>query len=196
MRNKLKSRSDYIVEVKVYNKSLERRKTMKLIEGMKQIKELQVKADDLRDKVAKHCADLDFETPLYLDQKKQVSEWIQSHSDVLKKILELRVAIQRTNIATKVDVELDGKKVTKTIAEWIHRRRDLAKGELHIWSALGDRNLKEGSLPSTTGGEAKMVKIRRYFDPLERDKKIELYRSEPSIIDRTLEVINAVTDIV
>ena len=169
---------------------------MKLIEGMKLIKELQVKADDLRKKVGQYCADLDFETPLYVDQKRQVSEWMQSHSDIMKEILGLRFRIQKTNLATAVPVELGGKLITKTIAEWINRRRDLAKFELEAWSKLGDRNLKEGSIPSTIpGGEARLVKIRRYFDPLERDKKIELYRAEPGIVDRTLEVVNATTEL-
>jgi hypothetical protein len=169
---------------------------MKLIEGMKLIKELQEKADDLRKKIGQHCADLDFETPLYADQKRQVSEWMQAHSDIVKEILGLRFRIQKTNIATSVDIELGGKFVTKTIAEWIHRRRDLAKLELDAWSKLTDRGLKEGNLPaSIPGGEARQVKIRRYFDPLERDKRIELYRAEPNVIDRTLEVINATTEL-
>lgn len=170
---------------------------MKIIEAMKLIKELLVKREDLVKKVREHCADLDYETPLYQEQRKQVSEWLQSHSDVCKQILALRLAIQRTNLATVVAVELDGKRVEKTIAAWIHRRRDLAGHELAAWSALGDRGLKEGKIQSTQpGGEARDVKIRRYFDPLERDKKIELYRSEPSVIDRTLEVVNATTDLV
>lgn len=169
---------------------------MKLIEGMKLIKELLTKAEDLRKKVGQHCADLDFETPLYADQKRQVSEWMQAHSDIMKEILGLRFRIQKTNLITAVPIELGGKLVTKTIAEWIHRRRELAKFELEAWSKLGDRNLKEGALPpSIPGGEPKPVKIRRYFDPLERDKKIDLYRSEPGIIDRTLEVVNATTDL-
>jgi hypothetical protein len=170
---------------------------MKLIEGMKLIKELQEKAEDLRKKVGQYCADLDFETPLYPDQKRQVAEWIQSHSDVIKEILGLRFRIQKTNLLTAVTIELGGKSVTKTIAEWINRRRDLAKCELDMWAKLGDRGLKEGTIPSSTpGGEARQVKIRRYFDPIERDKRIELYRSEPGIVDRTLEVINATTELV
>jgi hypothetical protein len=170
---------------------------MKLIEAMKQIKELQVKAEDLRGKVKQYCADLDFETPMYPDQKKQIREWIQAHSDIMKEILKLRVIIQKTNLKTKVDIQLNGKSVTKTIAEWIHRRRDLANAELTMWSSLTDKGLKEGNvLPSTTVGiPGTPVKLRRYYDPAERDKNIELYRSEPGIIDRTLEVVNATTDV-
>lgn len=170
---------------------------MKIIEGLKQIKDLAIKRDDLVAKVKQHCADLDFETPLYENQKEQVRQWIQAHSDVCKEILRLRVAVQRTNLTASVTIELGGKSVTKTISEWIHRRRDLATAEHTIWSALTDRNLREGQMQSTQpGGAPRDVKIRRYFDPVERDTKIELYRSEPGIIDRTLEVINATVDLV
>jgi hypothetical protein len=168
---------------------------MKLIEAMKKVKALQEKADDLRTKVSKHSADLDYETPLYTDQKKQVSEWLQAHSDIMKEILKLRIAIQKTNLATNVTISLGDKDVTKTIAEWIHRRRDLAGLEFEAWKKLTDRGLKEGTIQQSTG-QLKEIKIRRYYDPVERDKKQELYRSEPQVIDATLEVINAVTDLV
>lgn len=168
---------------------------MKIIEAMKKIKDLQVKAEDLRQKIGKHCADLSFETPLYPDQRVVVAGWLQAHSDILKEILRLRFAIQKTNIATSVVVVLGESNVTKTIAEWIHRRRDLAKLDQGAWASLGDRGLKEGQT-QTTQGEKMDVKIRRYFDPLERDKKVDLYRSEPSVIDATLEVTNAITDLI
>lgn len=167
---------------------------MKLIEAMKRIKELTVKAQDLQGKVANNCANLDIETPLYPDPKAQVSEWLQAISDITKEILKLRVGIQRTNLATPVTIELNGVQVTKCIAEWIHRRRDLAKFEMDAWAKLGDRGLKEGVFNQSTG-EQRQLKIVRWFDPKERDAKIELYRSEPSKIDGTLEVINAVTDV-
>lgn len=169
---------------------------MKLIEGMKKLKDLNVKAEDLRKKVALNCADLTLETPLYgADQKATVDGWIQAHSDILQEILKLRVAIQRTNLATPVTIELGGKQVTKSIAEWIHRRRDLAKLDEAMWATLGDRNLKEQNIQTAPGGPVTEVRIRRYYDPALRDAKRELYRSEPHVIDATLEVANAVTEL-
>ncbi len=171
---------------------------MKLIEAMKQIKSLAVKAEDLRKKIAQYCADMDFETPTYGtadEQRETVRGWIQAHSDVLKETMRLRVGIQRTNLATQVTISLGDKSVTKSIAEWIHRRRDLATLELQSWQALTDRNLREGVASNSTGG-TREVKIRRYYTPAERDKNLELYRSEPTTIDGTLEVINAVTDLI
>lgn len=167
---------------------------MKLIEAMKKLKDLGIKAADLQAKVAANCANLDIETPLYPDPKSQVSEWIQAHSDILKEMLRLRVAIQRTNLETLVTIELNSVQVTKSIAEWIHRRRDLAKLEMDIWAKLGDRGLKDGGFQQSTG-EVRPVKVLRWFDPKERDLRVDLYRVEPSKIDATLEVVNAVTDL-
>src|SRR5579863_8966910 len=168
---------------------------MKLIEAMKRLKHLQEKTADLRKKVSQYCADMDFETPTYPDQKGQVNEWIQSHTDTLQEIAKLRVAIQRTNLATMVTMELGGRQVTKCIAEWIHRRKDLAKLDFEMYAQLTDRGLKEGMM-QTSAGAPKEVRIRRHYDPVERDKKLALYKSEPSQIDGHLEVINAVTDLI
>ena len=174
---------------------------MKIIEAMKRIKHLQEKCADLGTKVGQYCADLDIETPVYPDQRAQIAEWIKSHEDTVQEIARLRTCIQRTNLATAVTIDLGGNAVTKTIAEWVHRRGDkkkkdgLANQDFSLWSQLGDRNLKEGVMQNTTGGSMQ-VKIRRHFDPKVRDQKLELYRSEPTIIDGVLEVTNAVTDLI
>lgn len=168
---------------------------MKLIEGLKQIKDLQRKAEDLRAKIALHSAHLSHETPVYADQKGQVNEWLQAHGDILKEICRLRVAIQRTNLATPVAIELNGKTVTKSIAEWIHRRRDLAKFDLQAWQKLTDRGLREGVMDQSTGKQME-VRIVRCYSPEERDKKVDAYSSEPITIDSKLEITNAVTDMI
>jgi hypothetical protein len=169
---------------------------MKIIEALKKIKDLARKADDLEAKVKQYCADLDCESPTYPDQRAEVSGWLQSHSDLMKEILSLRVRIQRTNLDTQVTIELGDQFVTKSIAEWIHRRKDLAAKEEGVWRCLSDRGLKEtNSYQLTPTSPVTMVKRRLYFDPKIRDSRVALYRSEPSVIDSTLEVINATTDL-
>jgi hypothetical protein len=169
---------------------------MKLIECMKRCKDLARKQADLMGKIKQHCAHLSFETPTYgAEQKATVLGWVQSSEDISKEVLKLRTAIQRTNLATSVKIELGGVIVEKTIAEWIHRRRDLAKLDEAVWACLTDRGLKEGKGKTTTGDEFE-AKIVRNFDPVTRDSKLELYRSEPMTIDSTLEVVNAVTSVI
>jgi hypothetical protein len=60
---------------------------------------------------------------------------------------------------------------------------------------LSDRGLKEGLIKNSQG-ETVEVKIVRYFDPAERDKKVAMFKSEPHEIDAALEVVNAVTDLI
>lgn len=168
---------------------------MKIIEGLKQIKDLQRKAEDLRTKISKFSAYLSYETPMYVDQKEQVSLWLQSHSDILKEILRLRIAIQKTNLSTVVTIDIGGTSVTKSIAEWIHRRRDLADLGCQSWKMLTDKGLKEG-IATDTQGEKREVKIIRCYEPSLKDKYIELFTTEPTTIDSRLETVNAVTDLI
>ena len=174
---------------------------MKIIEAMKKTKDLYIKANDLRDKIGANSADHDYQTPVYPDQAGMIRGWLQAHSDIIQEIGSLQLAISRTNLSTSVTITLGDKQVTKTIAEWLYRRgpkdkKGTASLDLAAWSKLTDRNLKEGAVELVRGNEPIVVKIRRYFDPIQRDKMIELYRSEPSLIDAALEVANATTDLI
>lgn len=168
---------------------------MKIIEGLKKIKDLQRKVDDLRNLVKRNCARSTLETDKYKDQEGKVSGWIQSHSDIIKEILKLRISIQKTNLQTSVSIEIDNKTVTKTIAEWIHRRRDLADAELLMWRCLTDRGIEEGAGKGPSGDPID-IKIVRFYNPEARDSRIDLYQSEPIIIDSKLEITNALTDLI
>jgi hypothetical protein len=169
---------------------------MKIIEALKKTKDLLRKFDDLKSKIQSHAADLDCETPTYPDQRKQVAEWVQSCGDIVKEIGKLKFALQKTNVMTPVTIELGGVFVTKSIAEWVLRRRELANLERTLWTSLTDRGLKEvQNVQITPASPVVPVRKRLYFDPQERDRKVELYRSEPSIIDATLETVNATTDL-
>jgi hypothetical protein len=178
---------------------------MKIIEAMKEIEDNQRKVDDLMRKIKIHCVDIDLEDPVYGSQDKQraqIDSWLQSCHDLLARISKLKVAIQRTNLNTQVTIELGGKEVTKCIAEWIVRRGGkaktdgLAKREQQLWECLTDR---KGEIPhgriKTTAGEERDIKMRRYYDPAVRDKKVDLFKSEPLLIDAKLEVVNATTNL-
>ena len=169
---------------------------MRIIEAMKQIKDLIRKSEDLRSKIKTYHVDFEHESPTYPDQRGTVSGWLQSHRDLVKEISRLRFAIQRTNITTKVPIKLGENLVVKTIAEWIHRRRDLATLEKSAWDALNDKGLPNVAQSKKTSGEVYEVKLRRHYDPQQRDHEREVLASEPLAIDAALEIVNAVTDLV
>jgi len=170
---------------------------MTIVEAMKLRKRLAVKSSDLRKKIAEHCAIMDVTTPLYPDQKVVVSGWLQAHRDIVKLMEQLSVSIQRTNLSTDVTIVLGGKEITKTVAAWVVRRRELAPMDLSAWQLLTDRGLKEQ--PYTTPDnktEIKVAKILRFFDPKERDEMVDLFSNEPSRIDAKLETVNATIQLV
>lgn len=174
---------------------------MKLIEAMRKVKDLYIKAEDLRKMIAQHSADLDYQTAVYPEQSKYVSGWLQAHHDISLEIGRLQLAIQRTNLATTVQIAIGDKLIAKTISEWLYRRgpkdkKGLASLDCAAWSMLTDRNLREGQVQLSPGLAPMQVKLRRYYDPVERDGKVQLYKSEPMLIDAALEVANATTELV
>lgn len=169
---------------------------MKIIEALKLSKELLVKADDLRKKIAAHSAHLSIETAVYKEQPKQIQAWLKAHEDLMQEIGHLRVGIAKTNLATNVTIRVGGSNVTKCITEWIVRRKDTAPMDAQAWAGLTDRGLKEQDLKPTADSAVTQIRIVRCYDPSQRDEKMAVYRDEPGLIDRTLEVVNATTELV
>ena len=168
---------------------------MKLIEALKKLKDFSRKFNDLRDKIATYCAVSSVATPAYPDQGNQVNRWMQSCRDIIKEMLRIRLAIQKTNLATDVTVVIDGKSITQSIAAWIHRRRDLSQAERSIYEVLTDKGIKEGPVTSPSG-EKIDIKLIRYYDVAYKDEQMEILAEEPSLIDGRLEIANAITDLI
>lgn len=167
---------------------------MKIIEALKQIKDINRRIEELKEQIAKFCMDMDYETPVYENQAEQIKSWIQSRHDLIQEILRLKKCIQVTNLLIDVTIKIGDNTITKSIAEWIVRRQTLSALELQAWEKLGQKPLKEGTVATSTG-EKKDVKIRRYFSTEERDKMVNILRSEPILIDSHLEITNAITDL-
>jgi hypothetical protein len=169
---------------------------MKIIEALKESEDLKRQVASLTSKISTECAILSHETPKYgSDQQKTIAGWIQGAHDRVKRIEELRLAINYTNMVTPVTLEVGNNNVTKSIASWILRRRDLCALDASVWNRVGDRNLREGQI-QLSNGDKQEVTITRFYSPTERDEMVEQYSAEPTIIDSRLEVMNAVTDLV
>lgn len=170
---------------------------MKIIEAMKRIKENKEKITDLQKKISANTAFLSYETPPYGADKTaaQVQAWTQAAHDIVLDNVALLVRISKTNIATNVTITLGEQRITKTMAEWIWRRREYAAIDFATWSTHNDRGLKEGRVQTVSGGDVTEIKIVRYYDPAQRDAQMAIYRSEPHAIDGALEVVNATTEL-
>jgi hypothetical protein len=169
---------------------------MKVIEAMKKVKANKAKIADLNMKISQVSAHLSHETPLYgAETAEKISEWAQSCEDLSQENIRLLTSIARTNLETSVTIRLNGKDVTKKIADWVWRRREYAALDLGTWSKMTDRGLREGNMQSSTGVPME-VKLVRNYNVERRDKKMAEYQSEPHEIDAALEVTNAITELI
>lgn len=168
---------------------------MKIIEAMKRVKTNKVKIIDLQNLIKNNSAHVSVETSPYPDPKAKVAEWAQAATDLTKENCKLLVSIGRTNLATPVTIKLGDNSLTKSIAEWVWRRREYAGIDFLTWQGMTDRGLREGQAPSSTSVPLE-VKIVRNYDPELRDKNLAIFKSEAHEIDSALEVVNAVTDLI
>jgi hypothetical protein len=174
-------------------------KPMKIIEGLKKLKELRKKQDDLIRKISHNSALMSYQTPPYGDQQREkVAGFVQAVHDIGHEILALNVSIQQTNLVTLVAIEVKpGTVVERSVAEWILRRRTLAALDAGAVKALNTGQLREGHLPTRSADQKpEEAKIVRFYDQETRDQALEMFESEPGRIDARLEVVNAVTDLV
>lgn len=173
---------------------------MLLVQALKERKRQSRKAEGLRAKIKEHCSDVDIQEPLYgtvESQKAKINEWMQGHCDCMRNIADLTMAISRTNLDVDMTITVAGVDVSRPIAYWVIRRTErLAELQSKAWGSLTDRNIPhEQQHAVSSGGNPIVVKIRRYFDPEMRDKKIEDLEQEIANIDAGLEVVNATTEV-
>ena len=95
----------------------------------------------------------------------------------------------------KVTIVIDGNEVSRSITEWIERRKKLCAMEKEAYKALTNRNLKDLRVQHPSAGQIVEAKVRYYYDPLLRDKMMDILGGEPSLIDSKLEITNAITDL-
>lgn len=168
---------------------------MKIIEALKQTKDLERKSKDILEKIQKYCADMDYETAVYADQRTEVGKWLQSYRDIVREIGRLKFCLSKTNVTIKVTIVIDGNEITKTICEWIERRKKLCAMERLAYANLSNRGLKDVRMQQSAG-QIIESRVRYYFDPLLKDKMMDILGAEPSLIDSKLEIINATTDLI
>jgi hypothetical protein len=168
-----------------------------IVGAMKLRKRLAEKVADLEQKIAHNHAHLENTEPMYKEQEKVISSWIQARHDCIRTMGDLSIAIQKTNLQTNVEIVLGGKSITKSIAQWVLRRRELAPLDLRAYAVLNDRGLREVPVQDPSDKtKVNVIKVKRYYDPATRDKMIDLFTHEPSRIDAALETANATTEIV
>jgi hypothetical protein len=172
---------------------------VRIIEAMRKIKDNNVKISDLHVKIAQNSANLESVKTEYGDRTgEMVASWVQSCLDLTQESARLGIAIQKTNIHTNVTIELGGKQVTKSIAEWVLRRRLYANIDESTYRNLTDKRLQPQAQQSSNNGlpVVTVFNVVLNYDPVVRDTNIAVFREEPSKINAALEIVNATTDLI
>jgi hypothetical protein len=168
--------------------------TMTLTEALKLLKLEKNKVLSDSNQIKEYSAKLSTDTSPYPDPKAKVAEWVQSATDKIRFIEKLSEAIARTNLLTTVTIELEGKQITKSVAAWIVRRRELAALEATLYRSMTNKGLRAQLIAATVAGNPPtVVSVELAYDQNERDKKIDALSSEPTLIDSKLETVNATT---
>ena len=165
---------------------------MKLIEAMKELKLIVAKISRNREETIKYSSGLSNEKPVFETEKAQseyVARLIQSTEDLVKRYLDLKSAIEYTNLKTKVTIHGE----TRSISEWLVYKRNLAGIRHHAYQAAND-SVALGR-KSKDAAALKDVQIVRYYDEAVMNAKLRNLIEILGSLDGTLEVINATTEL-
>lgn len=167
-----------------------------IVQALKKMKSLKEEVEATRQLISAHCADYSNESPVYETvekQKQQISAWMQSVEDKLQAYTRLSLRVKYTNLMTPVTIPMDDSfNLTLSLEEWILLRREISPIKQLLFSSIGDRSLKDKEVRTSAGG-TETVQVRRYYDPVLRDKLLMRAKTLPALIDSYLEVVNATT---
>lgn len=165
---------------------------MKLIEALKEVEACREKIRSLSQKISENSAHREDKPTEYVDPKEEIQSWQTKIHAATSRMEELLLRISYTNLKTLITIEINGNSITKSIAGWVYRRRELSRLDLMAWNVCTNKRLRaEVDIKDTN----KVFRVVLNYDPKTRDRKVEEYTSEPGIIDSRLETVNAVTEL-
>lgn len=170
---------------------------MKIIEALKTIRANQAKVHDLVVKVQKNSAIRSDQTSPYGDQRAStatVNGWLDTIRQTLRENEVLTRRIHTTNNSVEITIVIGGIGITKTIDEWLTRRKSGVDFQTLAYQSLTDRSLKEEFVSQPDGTRVPLT-IVRHYNPVQRDEMLEILAQEKSLIDSRLEIVNATTDL-
>ena len=167
---------------------------MKLIEGMKKLRLLEKKIQQAHQRIGTYASAVSTEKLPYETeegQRDKVSSLVQSSRDMVYEYLNLKSAIDGTNLETVVTIE----GMTLPIHQWIWIRRKMGQEVLNTLSAMNE-NSGRTRLREATTMENSRPQVLRFYDEEAKLVEIDKWQNIINSIDPRLEVVNAVTDII
>lgn len=156
---------------------------MTILDGLKKIKLLKAKAAKTQQRIIDNCCSFEGEEPIH-----NVRELIQSHTDLITRIHNIKAGIQCTNATTDIT---ETKYNTHTIASLIAYRQSVLPQKITIFKSLSKATKEnEGRYDNPKR------KIVLHYNPKDRDLQIDKYEEEIIEIDAILDKYNVTTVII
>lgn len=168
---------------------------MKIIEAMKRLRVIEKRIQANSQRVSQYCTIVTTERPYYDTEEKQsekVKSLIQANLDLISEYLNLKTAIDVTNLRTEVRVE--GK--DHSIAELLVMRRKLADLAILSYAALDDRQAIHRAQTTPIAPGEPQRQIKRLYKEEFKYEGINEWQGFLDAIDARLEVVNATTELV
>lgn len=166
---------------------------MKIIEALKELPVLEKRIARNNEQIKEYAGLPSWETSPFGGaglQTDKVQSLVQSNLDLIDRHSKLTLALAITNTQVKVDI---GGEV-KTITEWIaFRRKTYALMKSTFDSLDVSAAIERAGRPKVELTEG--VKVERMFSEENKLKSLERIRAIRDLVDGTLEVVNATTDL-
>ena len=169
---------------------------MKIIEGLKELKLIESRMKKNAEQIEKYSSVLDTERCHFENeavQTREVEQLVQANKDLQERYLQLKISIEHTNLATKVQIE--GQKKDYSIYELIIIKRKLGSLIKQTYEAMNRKQADMRRIKSMTS-QATPVKVITLYDERKKNEALENHEKLMSNIDGRLEVVNAVTDLI
>lgn len=180
---------------------------MKLIEAMKNGKTIEKRILKNCEQITQYAAWVNDETPVFETEEKQraeVQSLIQANLDLEKEYLRLKVAVETTNLATKVTIGTFTYTITEllTLKDRVSSQNKIrtpgaASFRVKTYLALNpEQAIKRLQMNYKQGVDAtNPPKVIRAYKEEDKNKALREWEEFVSAIDGKLEVVNAETDL-
>jgi hypothetical protein len=167
---------------------------MKLIEAMKKMRVIEKRMARKMGSINAYAALVSSEKPYFESesaQKKEVQSLIQANHDLMEEYLNLKRAVEITNLVTTVTIE----GLTESISAFLVIKRKFAQMMVNTYGALNDDAAAQ-RLRQTPPVEGQRLHVIRLYDEKDKLENMRKWMDIYEAIDAKLEVVNATTDLV
>lgn len=169
---------------------------MKIIEAMKELKLIESKLAKNAEQIKKYASRLSISMPDFRsddEQRRAVKELLQSSEDLTARYMKLKKDIEYTNIVTTIDY--NGK--VYSLSDILVMKRKAIAYLVPSYKAL-DSSQNDTYVRTQMGKQTepgKEVKVIKFYDETEKNKRIAELDDMEYSIDSRLEVINATMEL-